>query len=204
MAQTLTSHTPAWNTTVNGSNGINFVFTCGSAIGGAYLRRGADTYVQYNWIDGKANSGSLSNGNKTWTVTFPRSGLVSGSNEFTLILADSSLSYSDAYTDTFYLTVQFASLTAPTSLTISQDSYSRQLKASWNAATASGGSGSVTYELVDIGDGTKVWPTSGTSTSRSCTFTPLVVGTSREYGIQANYSGLSAMGKRASFTHKKP
>ena len=197
---------PARSSTVNGKNGINFTFTYTSSVASWELANtsytsGANS-VDYNQY---TKNGAVSNGGKTWTVTVPASMLVSGKNEFTIWYP-----YYDSYGDyqwvseDFYLTVQFASLTPPTTLTLSQGTSSRQITASWNAATASGGSGSVTYQLIDTGDGEQVYPTSGTTTNRSGTFTPLVLGTSRTYGIQANYSGLSRMGKTASFTHLKP
>ena len=151
--------------TVNGSNGITFVIRSDTTIDWW----GIDNYSApsgsnhyFNNSDWGSRHGTVSADQKQWTITMPRSALVSGSNEFYVEAQPVSGNY--LYL-TIYLTVQFASLGKPGNPTISQAKSSRKITAKWTAASASGGSGSVTYDLVSGDEGEVIWHGTSVSTS---------------------------------------
>lgn len=92
-------------------------------------------------------------------------------------------------------------LTPPGNPTITQNgSYA---SASWTAATGSGGSGSITYDLIYSIESEFVWR--GTATSCTFKITDLQrFGTTERYFVAAEYSGKSASSDYTTFTPTAP
>lgn len=91
-------------------------------------------------------------------------------------------------------------LSAPGTPTVTQSG--QTFKVSWSAASASGGSGNVTYTVIYSSAGTTV--NAGTATSVSIPVSSLLHGTSVSFKVRASYSGKTADSGSKSLTAQAP